>query len=64
VARKWWQSRWFFFIPVAFVLGIGLYFASVGRWRIAAIYFLGAAFYAVLGLRRWERYGRPSDGDS
>jgi hypothetical protein len=61
VARKWWQSRWYFFLPVAVVLGIGLYFASVGRWRIAAIYFVGAAFYAALGRRRWERYGTPRD---
>jgi hypothetical protein len=63
VARKWWQRKWYFVLPVAVVFGAGVYFATVGKWTIAALYFGLAAFYAVLERRTWQRYGRPNQRD-
>jgi hypothetical protein len=64
MARTWWQRRWYFFLPVAVVLGAGVYFAAVGEWKIAGLYFALAAFYAVLERWKWQRYGRPRERDS
>jgi hypothetical protein len=63
VARKWWQRKWYFFLPVAVVLAFGVYSAAVGDWKIAAIYSGAAAFYALLARRQWERYGKQSGGE-
>ena len=61
VAQKWWQRKWYFVVPVVVVLGAGVYLAVAGDWRIAALYFGLAAFYAVLQRRKWQRYGKPSE---
>jgi uncharacterized membrane protein len=42
-------------LPVAVVLGAGVHEAAVGKWKIAAIYFAAAAFYAVLERSRREK---------
>lgn len=63
MARQWWQRKWYFVLPVVVVLGAGVYFAVGGEWKIAALYFALAAVYAVLERRRWQRYGRPREGD-
>jgi hypothetical protein len=62
--RKWWQRKWYFVLPVAVVFAIGVYLAAVDEWRSAAIYFVATLFYAVLARNRWQRYGRPREGDS
>jgi hypothetical protein len=63
VARRWWQHKWYFFLPVAVVLGFAFYSAALGHWKVAAIYFGAAAFYALLARRRWDRYGKPAGGE-